>query len=373
MKAKPTGSLFYLAIFVIIFILLQESYFQNTLISTISLFILAFIMILIETLVIVQIYPGELNREKFMANATEVFKEFRKSMEPRFEDLKFTLRKIKENPISLIGIGIIAGFGIIAILAPVLAPPPKKLEDPYHMPHEGYSRIPKPPDDEHVFGTTAGQYDIYYGCIWGTRTAFRIGILVVGGMLLIGVALGSLAGYYGGKVDEVIMRSVDIVISVPAIVFAILVVTVFGRNLEIVMGALIFAYWPYYARLIRSEILAVREEEYVEAAEAVGGSDFRIISKHIIPNSSQSVLVMATLDMGTMVIIAAALSFLGLGAPPDYADWGGLLSYARNYVMEPEYWYTHVFPGVFLFLYVFGWILISDAFRDISDPWLRRQ
>ncbi|KXB06846.1 hypothetical protein AKJ52_01505, partial [candidate division MSBL1 archaeon SCGC-AAA382C18] len=113
--------------------------------------------------------------------------------------------------------------------------------------------------------------------------------------------------------------------------------------------------------------------EYVEAAKAVGGSNYRVITKHIIPNSSQSVLVMATLDMATMVLVAASLSFLGLGAPLGYADWGGLLSFSRDFVTESGMWFTHIFPGIFLFTYMFGWILISDAFRDIRDPWLRRQ
>ena len=303
----------------------------------------------------------------------EKFRSFKKDMEPRVEDFKFTFNKIRNNPISIVGIGIILVFAIIAIFAPVLAPPPEDSDSSYMIPHDGYSQVPKPPSSDHIFGTTQNQYDIYYGCIWGTRTAFKIGILVVGGMLLIGTLLGSLSGYYGSIIDELIMRTVDIVIAVPAIIMAIVVVTVFGKGLFIVMGALIFAYWPYYARLIRSEILSVREKEYVESARAVGASDFRIITRHVLPNSYQSVLVMATLDMGSMVIIASALSFLGLGAPTGYADWGGLLAFSRDYITEPQYWFTHAFPGLFIFLYVFGWILISDAFRDITDPWLRRR
>lgn len=373
MKSENIGTLSYLIAFVFIFILLEESYIGSSLLYKASLAILAALFIVLFSQIIHRLYPDKLDKKHFMKNAEQEFSRFRKNIEPRLEDLEFTLVKIRENTISLIGIGIIAGFGIIAILAPVLAPPAEDADNPYIMPHEGFSQIPKPPSSEHLFGTTASQYDIYYGCIWGTRTAFRIGILVVGGMLLLGIALGSLAGYFGGIVDEIIMRAVDIIIAVPAIVLAIMVVTVFGRNLDVVMGALIFAYWPYYARLIRSEILAVREEEYVKASEAVGSSNFRIISKHIIPNSSQSVLVMATLDMGTMVLVASSLSFLGLGAPTNYSDWGGLLSFSRNFITEAHMWYTHIFPGLFLFLYIFGWILISDAFRDIQDPWLRRQ
>lgn len=313
------------------------------------------------------------DQNEFIKNMEERFEKFKKDMEPRIEDLKFTLRKIRDNPISMIGLGIISALAVIAIFAPVLAPPSQDSDNPYLIPREGYGQRPNPPSAEHIMGETKGQYDIYYGVIWGTRTAFKIGILVVGGMLLIGTVLGSLAGYYGGTLDEIIMRLVDIILAVPAIILVIVVVTVFGKGLLMVMVALIFAYWPYYARLIRSEILSVREKEYVESARAVGASNFRIITRHILPNSYQSILVMASLDMGTMVIVAAALSFLGLGAPPGYADWGSLLSLSRPFITEPQFWYTHVFPGLFIFLYVFGWILISDAFRDITDPWLRRR
>lgn len=302
---------------------------------------------------------------------------FKKAMGPRIEELSFTLRKIRENPLSLVGLSIILGFALIAIFAPILAPPEDPSE-PYMIPRDGFSQTPHEPGDEHVFGTTQGQYDIYYGVIWGTRTAFRIGIIVVGGTVAIGLALGSLAGYFGGVVDEVIMRFVDIIIAFPAIVLAIVIVTLFGANLTVVMIALIAAWWPYPARLVRGEILSVREEDYVEAARAVGCSDFMIILRHVLPNSIYPVLVMGTLDMGAMVIIAAALSFLGLGAPIGYADWGGLLNLARNWIVGPpgaplKYWFVHIVPGIFIFTYVLGWMLLGDAFRDVMDPRLRRR
>lgn len=305
------------------------------------------------------------------------FEKFKKSMKPRIEELKFTLRKIRDNPLSLIGLSILFVYILIAIFAPILAPP-ENPEDPYIIPRDGYGQTPKPPSEEHIFGTTQGQYDIYYGVIWGTRTAFRIGIIVVGSTIVIGVTLGSIAGYYGGWIDEAIMRLVDVVIAFPAIILAIVIATLFGQNLTMVMAALVIAWWPYPARLIRGEILSVREEDYVEAARAIGGSDFRIITRHVLPNSIYPVIVMGTLDMGAMVITAAALSFLGLGAPVGFADWGGLLNLARNWIVATtgapfKYWYTHIFPGIFIFLYVLGWMLLSDAFRDIMDPRIRRR
>ena len=352
-------------------LLLNELLISSQLLGQLLLFTLGGIFLLITGSYIREITSDGFEKEKILRNMESDFELFRKEMEPRIEDIEFTLSKIRQNKLSLLGIVIIAMFALIAIFAPVLAPP-EDPEEPYIMPREGYSSTPQPPDGDYLMGRTDGQYDIYYGVVWGARTAFRVGVLVVGSILLIGLVLGSLAGYYGGWVDELIMRVVDMVIGLPAIVLVIVVATIFGGSLNNVMAALIFAYWPYYARLIRSEILSVREEEYVESSRAVGASDFRIINEHIIPNSSQSLLVMATLDMGTMVIVAAAISFLGLGPAEGFSDWGALLNLSRDYMTEPGYWYTHVFPGLAIFMYVLGWTLLSDAFRDITDPWLRR-
>jgi peptide/nickel transport system permease protein len=155
-------------------------------------------------------------------------------------------------------------------------------------------------------------------------------------------------------------------------------VTAFGASLDSVMKALILVWWPSYARLIRAEVLTVREEDYVEAAKSIGSSDFRIIVKHVLPNSIYPILVMASLDMGAVVLVAAALSFLGLGAPVGYADWGQMASFSRNWIVGPPgeplaYWYTVVIPGLFIFFFVLGWNLLGDAFRDILDPKLRRR
>lgn len=341
------------------------------------IFALSIIILLIPVFNRLKPMISLIRSDEFMDKMEVKFKRFRKSMQPRIQELKFSFRKIRENHLSLVGLSIILGFAFIAISAPIIAPP-QNPDDPYMIPRDGFSTTPQPPSDEHIFGTTQGQYDIYYGVIWGTRTAFRIGIIVVGATIAIGTLLGSIAGYFGGILDETIMRLVDIVIAFPAIILAIVIVTLFGANLDIVMMALIAAWWPYPARLVRGEILSVREEDYVDAARAVGSSDFRIISKHVLPNSIYPVLVMGALDMGGMVIVAAALSFLGLGAPVGYADWGGLLNLARNWIVGPpgaplKFWFVHIIPGLFIFLYVLGWMLLGDAFRDIMDPRLRRR
>jgi len=291
---------------------------------------------------------------------------------------RYMLYQLRRNPLSIVGITIILVFIIIAILAPVLAPPPEGHIDPYMIPRYGYSPIPKPPSAEHIFGTTEGQYDVYYGVIWGTRSAFKVGILVIGSVLLIGLVLGSTAGYFGGIVDEIIMRITDIFMAFPGLILAMAIAVALGPSLNTVIVALIIVSWPSYTRLIRGDILAVREEDYVEATRGIGSSHFRIIMRHILPNAIYPTLVMASLDIGAVVLAAAALSFLGVGAQPGYVDWGQMISFARNWIVgkpgDPfAYWYTVTIPGLFILFFVLGWNLLGDAFRDILDPRLSKR
>lgn len=296
---------------------------------------------------------------------------------PRLKEVKFSLSKIIKNPLSIAGMSIIFLYLMIALLAPTIAPP-KYEHEPFRIPHEGYSIIPEPPAPGHPFGTTTKQYDIFYGVIWGTRTAFRIGFMVVGSILVIGVVVGSISGYFGGIVDEVLMRIVDIFMSLPTLILAMAIVTALGRSLDNIMKSLIVVGWPIYARTIRGSILSIREEDFVEAAKALGANDFMVIFKHILPNAIYPVLILASLDIGAMVLTAAALSFLGLGAQEGYADWGQMVSLARNFIVGPQdqplmYWYVVTIPGLFILFFVLGWNLLGDAFRDIFDPKLRRK
>lgn len=293
-------------------------------------------------------------------------------------DLRFMARQIAKNPLSMAGVIIIAIFVVIAIFAPLIAPTPAGQPDAYMIPRDGYSTTPRPPDDEHVFGTTEGQYDIFYGVIWGTRTAFRIALIVMGVTLLIGIVLGSLAGYFGGVLDEVIMRITDIFLAFPGLILAMAIVSVLGPSVTSVMIALIIVWWPAYARLVRGDILQLREEDYVEAARGLGASSGRIILRHVLPNSIYPTLIMASLDIGAVVLSAAALSFLGLGSPEGYADWGQMTQFAHNWIVGPidnplKYWYAVIIPGLFILFFVLGWNLLGDAVRDISDPRLARR
>ncbi len=292
---------------------------------------------------------------------------------------KLTVRQLVRNPLSLFGIIIIFIFIIIAIFAPLIAPTPERYVDrPYMIPRDGYRAAPEAPSEEHIFGTTMGQYDIFYGVIWGTRSAFRVGLVVIGAVLLIGILLGSLAGYFGGLIDEIIMRITDIFLAFPALILAMAIVAALGPSLKTVMIALAVVSWPSYARLIRGDILQVREEDYIEASRGLGASSARVILRHALPNAIYPTLIMASLDIGAIVLSAAALSFLGLGAPEGYADWGQLTSFARNWVVGPpgeplKYWYAVTIPGLFILFFVLGWNLLGDAFRDIFDPRLARR
>ncbi len=285
------------------------------------------------------------------------------------------LKKLLKNPLSLIGVVLLVAFVFVAALAPILAPPPRPTE-PYRIPRSGFKIEPQAPSVEHPFGTTEGQYDIYYAMIWGTRTALRIGLIVTGISLLIGVTVGSLAAMSGGWLDEILMRVVDIFMAFPFIVAAMVLATLLGKGLDKAMIAMVTFGWMGYARLIRGDILAVREKEFVSAAQAIGARPFRILVRHILPNCIYPVFVQATMQIGSMVIWASTLSFLGVGAPEGYADWGQVISFSRNWIISSgpnpfEYWYTLVFPAGALVLFVLSWNLVGDALRDILDPRLR--
>lgn len=323
------------------------------------------------------------------------WKEFKASKAPLWKELKFTISSIKKSPLSLIGVAIIVFFTALALLAPVIAPP-RPGYDPYMMPHEKpWDPFPLPPNDRHLFGTTPGQWDIFYGCVWGTRTAFRIGLFVAMLSLLIGLTIGGVGGYYGGIIDEVIMRFTDVIFAFPGLLLAMALVlslppvwTIIDlgplkwsmtlTSLDKVLIAFILIGWPGYARVIRGEILRVKNEDYVEAAKAVGCSDFRVIVRHILPNTIYPIIIMSSLDIGGIVLSAAALGFLGIGSPEGYSDWGRLISLSRDWILSsPQdplgYWYLFLIPGLFIFTFVLGWNLLGDAFRDILDPTLRRR
>lgn len=286
-----------------------------------------------------------------------------------------TARRYLRNPMAVTGLVLLLVFVAVAILAPVLAPP-RWPDQPYRIPRYGFATEPKPPSAQHPFGLTEGQYDVFYGVVWGTRTAFTVGLGVIGAALCIGLVLGTLAGYFGGRLDEVLMRATDVLQSVPYLVAAVVIVAIFGKGLTNVGIALVIFSWMPYARLVRASVLQVRAMDFVEAARAVGMNTWRIMLRHVLPNSIFPVMVQASLDIGAVVVTVSALSFLGLGAEPGFADWGQLTAFSRNWILgrpgQPfAYWYTITFPGLAIVLFVLAWNLIGDGLRDVMDPRLR--
>ncbi|MDI3542472.1 MAG: peptide/nickel transport system permease protein [Candidatus Atribacteria bacterium] len=283
-------------------------------------------------------------------------------------------RRLWSNASAILGFALLIFFVVVAVFAPFIAPPPSG-RDPYIMPIVTWSSNPLPPSPEHPFGV-AGKRDIFYGVVWGTRTAFRVGIIVTLISTALGLLIGSVAGYFGRLWDEVLMRITDIFMAIPFLVAAMVLTTILGTGLDKVMIAMTAFSWMGPARLIRGNILQVKEEQFVLAAKALGVRDFSIILRHILPNTIFPVLIQASMRMGSLVITAAALSFLGVGAPQGYADWGALLNYARNWMLGGQgealkYWYMTVFPGLAMVLFVLAWNLVGDTLRDAFDPRLR--
>ena len=289
--------------------------------------------------------------------------------------MKTIRRLFIENRIGMVSGIIVLIYIIVALIAPVLASPTPH-RSPYEVPRDGFAVSPKPPTAGHPFGTTEGQYDIYYGIVWGTRTAFKIAAAVVIAGFFLGVLIGSVSGYFGGWIDEVIMRITDIFLSFPFLLAAMVLATVLGKGLQSMIIALVVFRGMTYARLIRSEVLRLKQITFVESAKAVGASHVRILLRHIIPNCVFPALVQGSMDIGRVVMSASALSFLGLGVEAGYADWGQMISLARNWILGGaegtfQYWYTVAFPGVVLFLFVLSWNILGDALRDVFDPRMR--
>ncbi len=283
-----------------------------------------------------------------------------------------TLKRILQNKASLAGLVLVLFFAAVALFAPLLAPA-QNPRDPYQLPQSSYEVTPQPPSAQHIFGTTEQQYDLYYGVVWGTRLAFKIGITVTFFAFLIGLFLGAGAAYFGGKIDELVMRFTDIVFAVPPLVLAMVIAAMLGPDIRHMMMALTAVAWPSYARLVRGDVLSVKRRDFVTASKALGARGPRLLLRHILPNSIYPSVVVASLDIGYIVLTAASLSFLGLGAQPGTADWGQLIAMARNWVLGSggntfAYWYTVVVPGGAIFLFVLGWNLLGDGFRDILDP-----
>ncbi len=287
------------------------------------------------------------------------------------------LRNLLHNPSAILGMGIIGLLLLTAVAAPLIATH-NPIKTMIGVPGET-GRLPsKPPcipafgceEPMHILGLDLNARDLFSRVIFGTRTSLSVGIITISLSIIVGTALGITAGYAGGMVDNVIMRNMDVVLAFPALLLAISIVTILGPGLTNALLGITITYIPQYARLSRASVLSIKEQEFVVAERALGANPVRIVLAHILPNSITPIVVQGTLGVGTAILDAAALSFLGLGAQPPTPEWGQILSESRNYLFTSPH--LVFFPGIAIMITVLGFNLLGDGMRDALDPRLNR-
>lgn len=283
----------------------------------------------------------------------------------QWENFRRGLYRFRRNALSMLGLGILVVIVIIAIVAPHVVPYPEDATGAVHP----LDRL-QPPTSEHYFGTDKVGRDIFSRVLMGTGLAIQVGTVIIIMAAGIGVTLGAFAGYFGGWVDELIMRITDIFLTVPALILAIAITAALGRGIINTMIGIALVWWPGFARLTRSLVLSLREEPFVEAARGLGASNPRIMFRHILPNAVSPIIVKMSTDFGFAVLTAASLGFIGLGAQPPTPEWGAMINDGRTYF--PEEWWVATFPGMAIFFLVFSLNLLGDGLRDVLDPRARR-
>jgi len=260
------------------------------------------------------------------------------------------------------GFLILAGLVAVALFADFIAP--------YSAYAVDLSTKFLPPSMAHLFGTDEMGRDIFSRVVYGSRISLVVGAVVVSMASTIGVFVGGIAGFYGGRIDEIIMRVTDVFLAFPSIVLALAVGSALGAGIQNATIALAFTWWPWYARLVRGQVLTIRETQYVEAAASIGGGNLHIITKHVLPNCVAPIIVNASMDLGYVILAAASLGFLGIGAQPPMPEWGLMISIGRLYAID--YWWLATFPGLAIMVSVLAFNLVGDGLRDVLDPRLRR-
>lgn len=310
------------------------------------------------------------------------------------------VRKLRRNPLAITGLVITLLFFLMAIFAPLIAKPTgncmrdlnmtssNQIYNPlaapfwkgifappqscYRMERSSFAQEPTPPSADAPFGKING-YSIFYGLVWGTRTALKMGFIITAVTLAIGIVVGAISGYYGGWVDNLIQRFIDVIFAMPGLVLTIVILTILraknpgGDPTIPIIFAFCITGWAGYSKYVRADVLKVRQLEYVDASRALGARDWRTIMRHVVPNSLTSVFTLAVMDLATVPLSVAALSFLGLGFEPGNSEWGQLIDFARSW-LKPEYWYVLVYPASFIVLYSLAVNLFGDGLRDALDP-----
>ena len=276
----------------------------------------------------------------------------------QFRDIR---RRFFRNKLAVLGLGLIVLLVVVAAFAPLIAP--------YDPLAQDLTNTTAAPSRSHLMGTDTLGRDQFSRIVYGSRVAILIGLASIVIAVVIGVVLGALAGFFGRAWDTVIMRVADVFFAFPLLIGAIIIIVVVGRGvLPVILSLAIFS-WATVARLLRSSILSIRESEYVEAARSLGASRWRIVTRHILPNSLAPVLVYATFNVGSAVVASSALSFLGVGVSPEVPEWGNMISAGRGFVGVADFLW--VFPSLAIVLTVLGFIFAGDGLRDALDPKLR--
>jgi peptide/nickel transport system permease protein len=269
---------------------------------------------------------------------------------------------VSSNTLLIVGGSIFTFIIVMAIFAPWIAPfEPTKID---------FSHKLLGPSWEHLMGTDALGRDIFSRVVYGARTSLVIGITVLALAMAIGVPIGLVAGYYGKRTDMILMRISDVFLAFPPLLLPIAITAALGAGLFNAMLALAISWFPWYARIIRGSVMAVRKELYIDAAKAMGVSSFRIMFRHALPNSWTPAIVQASMDFGYTILAAASLSFIGIGAKPPTIEWGLMVALSRSKFLD--YWWTAAFPGLAIFLTVLAVNLLGDGIRDVLDPKHRR-
>lgn len=284
-----------------------------------------------------------------------------KSHNRKKSQLKEIWKRLKKSKLALVGFVILIILLIVAIFANVIAP--------YDYAKQNLQNTFQFPCAAHIFGTDEFGRDIFSRVVYGTRISLSVGFIAVGIAAFIGGILGAVAGYYGGKADNIVMRFMDVLLAIPQILLAISIVAALGSGLQNLMIAVGISSIPGYARIVRASVLSIKDQEFVEAAKAAGSSDLRIIFHHIIPNSMAPIIVQATLGVAIAILTAAGLSFIGLGIQPPTPEWGSMLSGGRQYIRD--YWYMTLFPGLAIVITIFALNVLGDGLRDALDPKLK--
>lgn len=288
-----------------------------------------------------------------------------KTLQPSIHEFKISFYLFNRNYLQRISIIIIGLLILIAIFASVIAPYPS-----HALGATNAQDKLLPPSSQYLFGTDELGRDLFSRVIYGTRISLRAALLAVGLALLIGVPLGAIAGGLGGVADEIIMRITDVFLSFPPLLLAIAISSFLGPSLENAILAIAISWWPWYTRIVRGQAVSIRERQFVRAARAIGTPSYKIIFKHILPNTLAPVIVQASMDIGSVILTVASLSFLGLGAQPPIPEWGLLISTSRTYFLN-AWWYS-TFPGIAIFITVMVFNLIGDGIREVLDPRTRK-